>query len=352
MFGAENIANDGQLLLGIFTDRDVYTSIGSTAGVARSGSRYLSTISSTLGFRLGLSNAATRIAGFGYRANTAVGGTAPIFAFCDNGSPHTAANVQVSLAHNANGSLAVYRGRNISSTSAGTLLGTSAASVIAAANVWYYIELVVTFSATVGTVDVFVDNVSVLSLTGLNTITTANAYANGFGIAGSAFSGITTLFDDLYVLSGSGGVRTTRIGPCRVICVLASSGDGSVAQFTPSTGSDNGAMVDETTPDDDTTYNKSLTTGFIDTYNFPALGISGDVKGLQIRNYGRSESGTATARAVQRISGVNYFNTATPGISTSYHFLPPRISEQSPATAADYTVAEIDAAEFGIEHTS
>ncbi len=156
--------------------------------------------------------------------------------------------------------------------------------------------------------------------------------------------------DDLYVLSGTGGTLTTRIGPCRVVGIVSSTGDGSVAQFTPSTGTDNGAMVDDSTPDDDTTYNASTTIGFIDTYNFAAVGYTGTVKGVGIRNDCKADSGVAGIRNVSRISSTNYFSSAI--ALTSSYTICINIQELSPATAGAWTVSEIDGAEFGLEHNS
>jgi len=340
---------EAQLSLGLFT-----TNNGADVSpiYARTGSRSLS-IASTIGncFRLGLSNAATRIIGFGLlQTDVSIANGRIIFAFGD-GTPVTDGNAQVSMGLNADGSISIYSGRGLNANSGGNLLGTSGTGIFPSSLQWYYVEIVATFHGSTGAVQVFVNNVSILTLTNQDTTATANAYANAFGFGAQSSPGIL-YFDDVYVLSGTGGVRTTRLGAVRVVGLAAAAGDGSVAQFTPSSGSDNGAMVDETpTPDGDSTYNESGTVGLIDTYNFAAIGLTGTVLGLQVKNYAKVDSGAASVRAVQRIGSTNYFNSVV-ALTTGYGYGPLEISEQSPATATNYTVAEIDAAEFGIEHNA
>jgi len=345
--GFENISSSAHLAAGgaLFTSNNA----GTSTTTARTGSRSLLLSSgAAIAYKTGLSNASTRHTGIGMDfLDLLASASRVIFAYAD-GIPTTAGNCQVSFQANPDGSISAYRGRALGATSGGTLLGSSAAGAIPASNAWYFLEFSVTFHASTGTVEVFVNDVSVLSLTGQNTISTANAYANAFGI-----NGITNgvYMDDIYLVTGTGGTTTTRLGPgARFWPMVASAGDGTNAQFTPSTGTDNGAMVDDSTPDDDTTYNSSTTIGNKDTYNFAALGRTGDVKGVFIRNMCRSDSGAAGVRNIARIGGTDYFSGAM-ALTTSYT-LQVSIHELSPATSSPWTVSEIDGAEFGVEHNS
>jgi hypothetical protein len=267
-----------------------------------------------------------------------------------DGSPGTAGNCQVGLRLTTTGNIGVYRNCAIGASS-GTQLGSDSANALTA-NTWYYIELVTTTDNSTGTVAVYV-NGSVsgwINLTGQDTQQSANAYTNAFAL-GCSSNAVNQYFDDVYTVSGSGGTHTTRLGDVKCVAVNASTGDGAVAQFTPSTGTDNGAMVDETTPDGDTTYNASAAAGNIDTYAFPAIGVSGTIYGLNIHNWVlKTDAGTCDAQSVARISSTNYLGTQT-GVSTSYGYLS-ELYEQSPATTAAWTEAEIDGAEFGVKHTA
>lgn len=139
------------------------------------------------------SNAATVRMAFGYYFSGNIGSSyaGGICAVRDGSS------TQVSLVLNTDKTISVYRG-----TSAGTLLGTTTATV--ASGVWQHIEVVVTIDPSAGAVTIFLNGISVLALTGQNTRSTANSYATqallGYLVnPGSSASG-TVQFDD-FVLS-------------------------------------------------------------------------------------------------------------------------------------------------------
>jgi hypothetical protein len=338
------------LLSGVTPRWNSYLSATIQSSVVRSGSSALN-VGSSISYihKMGLSNATTRILGFAFRHAGSLAETRCIAALSD-GSPATAGNCQVGIRLQTTGAIGVYRGVSPGGAS-GTQLGSNSTNLLSA-NTWYYIELVVTHSNTVGTVDVYVNGTTSgwISLTGQDTMETANAYSNAFGFACSSNS-VNQYFDDVYTVSGSGGTHTTRLGDVKCVAVNASTGDGAVAQFTPSTGTDNGAMVDEATPDGATTYNESTVVSNIDTYAFPAIGASGTIYGCQIHDWvAKTDAGTCDAQTVARISATNYFGTQT-GVSTSYGYLS-HLYETSPATASAWTASEIDGAEFGVKHTA
>lgn len=204
--------------------------------------------------------------------------------------------------------------------------------------------MTVLVSDTVGTVTVSVNGSTTgwHSLTGQDTQNGGAAQISAFGLGG--MGGISQ-FDDVWMAA-------TNLGDCRVTPINASTGDGTLADFTPSSGTDNGAMVDETTPDGDTTYNSSTVAGNRDTYNFPASGITGTtVHGVKVMNYcKKQDAGTVSIKPVVRISGINYEGTEQ-FLPTTYSHVTQQY-DVSPASLAAWTVAEIDGAEFGIRHHS
>lgn len=324
-----------------------------TTSTKRTGTSALS-FSTTGGYitKGGLSNAATRVLGFAFYVPN-VAGVSSDFAFCALGEGNlvydgSASNVHVALTLNSSGTISAHRGRDLNASALGTLLGTSTNALTSAT--WNYLELVVTVHGSTGTVELFVNGSKTnwLDLSGQNTLAGSNAYINMFGFQSLAS---IPVFDDIYCVSSTGGTRTTRLGDVKAVSIAASAGDGAVANFTPSTGTDNGAMVDDATPDGDTTYNASATPGNIDTYAFPASGVNGPVLGVQIHNYmKKTDAGTCDAQSVARIGGSNYLGTQT-GVATSYGFLT-HLHELSPASAADFTAGEIDGAEFGVKHAA
>lgn len=343
-FTGFDVHADAQLQLGRFTQTQ---NVSVSTSTFRNGTRSMAlTVGATAyAVLVNLSNAATRIMGFGFYATSVLGGGRMLAGFGEGAAPTTAGNAQVCIGLNASGQIAAYRGRALGLDSGGTLLGTSTNNL--SASTWYFIELQVLHHASAGTVNVFVNNVNWLTLSGINTIQTANAYSNSIGFNGENSAGYHV--DDIYVVTGSGGTHTTRLGDVRAVALNASTGDGTHADATPSSGTDNGAMVDEVTPDDDTTYN-IFDAADIDTYNFPAAGVVGTVIGVQVLNYVRkTDTGAATARGKALIGGTLYNGTAfNPGTSYSYNS---HIWEVSPATSVAWTISEIDGAEFGLERT-
>lgn len=305
-------------------------------------------------YKSGLPGNATRILGFAFRANSFVT-TGIAFATLGNGSPLNGGGgaIHTALCLNTSGSLQAYRGRPLGTGDAsalGSSLGAASSNTLNT-NTWYFIELVVTVSDTVGSVQVYVNGSATpwLNLTNVDTKDGATTTIDTLGFA--AVGTGSTFYDDCYCVSGSGGARTTRLGDVRARAVVASAGDGAVAQFTPSSGADNGAMVDESAPNGDTDYNESASVGNIDTYAFATLGATGQIFGLQVHNACRkTDASTGEAQAVARIGTTNYLGTQV-ALGTSYGYLT-HLWEQSPATAADWTGSEADGAEFGIKHAA
>lgn len=256
----------------------------------------------------------------------------------------TGGTVQFSLRINSDGTISILRG-----TSAGTVLGTSAAAITLGSH--QHIGVKVVLSTTVGTYDVYLNGSSVISGTGANTAgaatTTWNSYRLGHtGQANTPASG-TWDVEDVYCCDGSGSTNNDFLGDLRMATQLPSTGNGTNASFTPSTGSDHGALVDESTPNT-SDYNSSNTAGQRDTYNFPALGLTGTVKAVKTSLYvAKSDAGARTIATVQRISGTNY-DGATMAPGTSFMYLS-QVDNVSPATSSAWTTTEIDATETGIK---
>lgn len=174
-----------------------------------------------------------------------------------------AGTTQVGLALQDNGQVHAYR---LTGLNAGTLLGSSAAGVIAAAT-WHFIELAVLFSDTVGTLVVKVDGATVINLSGIDTMNSATVgagrlYFQGMNVADSDNASLNE-WDDLYITDGA------TLGDRRVETIRPNA-DTADKDFTRSTGSDNYALVDESTVDS-TDYVQGSTVGDLDLYDLGAL---------------------------------------------------------------------------------
>lgn len=259
----------------------------------------------------------------------------------------------VYLTLNAAGTISVWLasasggGAGAADTSLMTLHGTSGFGL--SPGQWYYLEAKVLISNSVGTVEVRVNGVAWITLTGLDTYLSGGTYVNAVTLSGpSGPSGALYVYDDLYIADTvAGDGATDFLGPQKVKTVIASSGNGTATDWTPSTGTDHGANVDDATPNSDTDYNSSSTVNHRDSYNFAALGVTGVVSGVQAVGWMKTDiSGSRSVNHYARISSTNYDGT-TVGIDTTYRAVR-QVWGQSPASSAAWTISEIDAAEFGV----
>src|SRR5262245_24205530 len=286
--------------------------------------------------------AASIVFGFGVKLTAIPSATRALAAVLSSGTH------QISLCVHADGTLGVDRG------AAATLLG-SASTVALAAGTFYYVECAVTFSDTVGTIAVHVNGASVLSATGLDTLstgTTWNSFQLGDGVTTGGPVAVTWDFDDLYVLDGSGSAPlNTFLGDCRVDARYPTA-EGASSAWTPLSGSDNALMVDETAPDDDTTYNSTGTIGATDTHVVQDAPVAGaTIYGVQLcLSTKKSDAGTCAIAPVVRHSGTNYVGTAAnPGTSYAYQVMP---YGTNPGTGVAWTESGFNAAEFGYQRTA
>jgi hypothetical protein len=161
------------------------------------------------------------------------------------------------------GTLDVYRGDSV----LGTLLGRTSTPAVTA-HAWQHIEVKVVLSETVGSVEIRVKGVEVLSLTGIDTVVNSGeVYGVGAGsaecsqigfIGGPNYTYVITdtntqsYYDDIVVWDTTGSYNNDWIGDKRVNTLFPSA-DTATADWTPlsGTGYEN---IDDASPDDDTTY--------------------------------------------------------------------------------------------------
>lgn len=319
---------------------DAFVGTGITSSNPRNGSQCLRLSSaSDYVYLANLSNDVTNVLAGALRLEAFDAGR--VFMAISDGSPLTAGNVQVGLAVNGTGKIQLFTGRALGSASGGTQLGSDSTNALTL-NTYWHIQLLVTVNGSTGIAQVWVngDKTDWIDLSNVDTQSTANAYANAFGLGG--VSGALS-FDDVYF-------DTQLNGDCKCTALSASTGNGTDTDSTPSTGTDRGAMVDDATPNGDTDYNAFASVNQKDTYNFAALTgtVNGTILGLNTHNFvKKTDAGACDARSKYLIGGVRY-NGTTRSISQTYGYITD-LTTVSPATSAAWTPTEIDAAEFGIE---
>jgi hypothetical protein len=218
----------------------------------------------------------------------------------------------------------------------------SASTNALSTGVWYFVEFRATIDNATGAFEIRVGEVVWASGSGLDTQNTANAYVNELRVSPGATLNMDV--DDLYVADDF-------LGDCRIETIYP-SGAGTTTEWTPSAGA-NYAAVDETTADDDTTYVATAGVGDQDTYVYGDLvTATGVVKAVQINPIYRIDtSGARTLVPVTRSGGSEADGAAITVNSTTYRNAR-ELQEQNPVTAATWTIAEVNAAEFGIRVTA
>lgn len=237
------------------------------------------------------------------------------------------------------GAIRAYRGTTTA------VLGDSAAGLITVGT-YYHIAAKILIHASAGTVDVWVDGVNVLSLTGQNTAVTYSGTIGAYTLAPASFAGTC---DDFVVCDSSGSAPDNGyLGDVRVEVLMPQTGNGSNTGLTPSTGSDHGALVDETTPNGDTDYNGSATVGAKDTYNFPSRTATGTIIGVQSMIWAAKTDGALKQLCkVLRHGGVDY-DGATKTLTTTYKYFN-EMNRVNPATGLPWTDADITALQMGVK---
>jgi len=227
-----------------------------------------------------------------------------------------------------------------------TTLATSSNAAIAI-NTWYYVELKVKCHSTTGTFELRVGGIAVSSGSGVDTQAGANSYHDGFRFLGQVTSSSMYL-DDFYFLDSSGSVNNDFLGNRRIVTLYPDAA-GDSTDFTPDSGS-NYARVNEAVSGDDADYVEDSTAGHKDLYGYAALsGVESDIAGVQVTTDCRETDATNFTLITVCKSATTESDDAGQAIGTTSYTSKRRIIETDPDTAAAWTTAGVDAAQFGIK---
>ena len=247
---------------------------------------------------------------------------------------------------NTNGTISAMCGN----AGASVVLGTTSTAL--QVGVWAYVEIKALIDPSAGTVDIRINGVSGLSLTGQNTRTSANSgWTNcGFGYFTQTGAGtITADFDDLVVMDSSGSFNNAFIGDVTV-SVLNPNGAGNSTDWTPSAGS-NYTCVDEDVVNDDTDYVSSSTLNAKDLYAMEDCAAGADIRAVQVVTAMRKGTeGPGKIKHVIRSNSTDY-DSAEMGLGGTAYSFNRTIWETDPATAAAWTESGWNAAQVGVKKT-
>ncbi len=231
----------------------------------------------------------------------------------------------------------------------------SAAGVITT-NVWHYIEFRIKEHSTLGEVEVKVNEVTVATLTGINT---------------GADGGLMTLLtiastnnlqidhiDDLYLLDRTGADNNNFLGGCR-IDTLHTVGNGGTNDFTLFEDGEQpeydilsnfSAVRNEglTTIGRDHNYVESGIVGASEDYNNNTFTQLGNIFGVQVVNNSRSTStGELTYKDEMVIAGTAYDNgSPVIAVNGDYH-MSTFIRDTDPSDDASWTTEKVNAVGSG-----
>jgi hypothetical protein len=233
-------------------------------------------------------------------------------------------------------------------------------NVIYRPNAWNYIEA----KGTIGhseTISVRMNGGTVYTATG-NAQATSNANANVIALGSDNF--VTLQFADTYILDGQDastlgtygtptgitGARANNdfLGDVKIVSKFPVA-DGHYSQWTPKTGSDHYAMVNETNTDYDTTYNSTATPGDKDTFTYQSVDATGDILGVQVISISEKDSaGSRTIENLIRTADDTDVDLDSFALGNTYQSVQSTM-DNDPITGTQWTRERLNASEFGVK---
>ncbi|WP_160809574.1 hypothetical protein [Nitrosomonas sp. HPC101] len=214
-----------------------------------------------------------------------------------------------------------------------------------------YIEYKTVIHDTTGSFELRLNGVTILSASNIDTKATANASVSSisFGFSNGLYhSKSVWSYDDIYILDTTGATNNDFLGDVRIDAIYPSA-DGNYAEWTPSTGSDHYALVDDATPNT-TDYVSDSTVGNKDSFvmgNPPAM--AGQlIYGVKVKAMANKDDAGARDLKVGVRSGTTDDLSAAQALSTSWRYYS-NIYEVDPATGLAWTPGTVDALEALIE---
>ena len=181
-------------------------------------------------------------------------------------------------------------------------------------------------------------------LTGSSANTDANA-SSQCTLARFGYGSNTIYIDDIYVIDTTGSINNDFLGPVQSLFKPAAADSATNTGWTPSTGTDHFAVVDERPANDDTDYVSAASTTLVDTYDCGDIGGTDVVLCVTTKLLARkTDAGVAQLTPTIRVNGTNYDGT-TVSLPDTYEYVDNHF-EVSPDTGIQWTAAEVNASEL------
>jgi len=225
-----------------------------------------------------------------------------------------------------------------------TLLGTTTDAGIAIDN-WTFVELKVVVDNTVGTVEIKTGGVSRLSLSDQDTQAGLNAWHNTLGIGTSSLAYI----DDVYMCDGTGSFNNDWIGQRKIVALFPNA-DTATADWTPSTGTDHYATVNEGSAGGASVLADTIDD--TDLWDYQDIGDVGVIQGIQLVTHVQETAAKSFDLITPIESDGDVYDDAGVSIRSTSMVALSRIIETDPATDELWTINGLTLAHFGVKLAS
>lgn len=210
---------------------------------------------------------------------------------------------------------------------------------------WNWISIKVKMAVTTGTLDIEVNGVNVLSFVG-TTRSSGTDICSNLVLGGDQLQDFT--YDDIIITDLNGSAPFNALLSDRRIDTILPDATGDSADFTASPAVDNYLNVDESAPDDDTTYVEASVSTDKDLYNMASMGFSPDsIDAVNVVALGRSVDAGGAQVELKVKSGTTEGTGSGQPLMSDYGIIDEQF-ETNPDTAAAWTESEVNAMQAGM----
>lgn len=268
------------------------------------------------------------------------------------GFQRVAGTTDLAMFINASGFIEIRR-----TNAAGTLLATSTGHTAIAASAWYHLQVKVLLHSSAGTVEVRLNGTSVLTVSGVATAGTSGSVAAiKFGNTTTSGSSNDRIYwDDLWfcdtvdATATQGSPNNDFLGDLSVKVHIPSA-NGDTTQWTPSTGTNHAALIDESPPNT-TDYVSDSVSGHLDLVTLPDLPATAQtVYGVQVCIYtAADDAGSIGIKpSLKENSTVTDQSTITL-TGTVYAMKYGAFLTKRPSDGAQWTVSDVNGLQAGVK---
>ena len=221
---------------------------------------------------------------------------------------------------------------------------------------YHYIEVHYTAKNSGGIAELKIDEVVVATITG-DTTTGLEDDITTFGFMDDGTNSPRYLYDDLYILNGSGSENNGYLGDVR-ITTLSAQLDGNRNEWSPLTElAANFTEVDETILDSSTSYVESGLIGAAEDYNNESFAsrliAPGQIFGVQVANATlRTATGSISFKNEMVVAGVRFSDDVEYAPGNSAFFIDTYVRDTDPSDDVAWTEAKVAAVNSGIVITA